>query len=563
MKFDAKQLAPLVLTALISLGVGYFWFGGDDSNSEKEPEIETVEGRWTCSMHPEIDGEENGTCPICGMDLVFMPHSHDEGSPNHFEMTAQAIALANVQTLTVGESSGKEISIPLSGKITTNKNTDAVQTILYDGRIDEFYANTVGKKVRKGQAIGKVYSPELYLAQDKLLTSVSYRDSHQKLYDAARNTLGLWKVTDAQIEEMLKSGKPMDNFPLYADVSGTIVEVLGAKGQFYKQGDALYRIADLSTVWAELEAHENHLANLAVGQSVELQTSALPGTRITGKVALIEPILQTHQRVAKVRVVIPNSYRLKPGMFVEATVKGNSQNNAILLPKSAVLWTGKRSLVYKKVHTDQTVFEALEVELGQSYGNEYEILDGLNLGDEIVTNGTFTLDAAAQLQGKLSMTSLPKVKPEAARTDKDLSSPVPIQIESDSDISTVLNHYFGLKNALVASDFKIAQGKVKALGESIKAEKHINHTKLPSLIQTLVEAKDLEAQRKAFKPFSKDFLAFVKQHNGLEETLYVQYCPMADNNRGGFWLSLQEEIRNPYFGDKMLICGKVTEVLKQ
>ncbi|MEL6976932.1 MAG: efflux RND transporter periplasmic adaptor subunit [Bacteroidota bacterium] len=338
---------------------------------------------------------------------------------------------------------------------------------------------------------------------------------------------------------------------------------MGAKGQFYKQGDALYRVADLSTVWAELEAHENHLANLAIGQSVELQTSALPGTRITGKVALIEPILQTHQRIAKVRVVIPNRYQLKPGMFVEAMVKGNSQNNAILLPKSAVLWTGKRSLVYKKVFTDQTVFEALEVELGQSYDNEYEILDGLNLGDEIVTNGTFTLDAAAQLQGKLSMTSLPKTKSEPPKPDRDLSNPVPLQIESDSDISATLNHYFGLKDALVASDFRIAQEQVKALGESIKTEKHINHTKLPSLIQTLVAAKDLEGQRKAFKPFSKDFLAFVKQQDGLEETLYVQYCPMADNNRGGFWLSLQEEIRNPYFGDKMLICGKVTEVLKQ
>lgn len=363
-------------------------------------------GKWTCAMHPDVDGQERGSCPLCNMDLVFMDSQVDsELADSQFKMSDDAMALANVETTIVANSTAEVMSMSLSGTITTNKETDAVQTTLFDGRIDALYTNVVGENVRKGQQIGLVYSPELYSAQDKLLTSASYKQTHQKLYDAARYTLGLWKMTDVQIDVMLATGKPMMNFPLYADVTGTVVEVLAAEGNYYSKGDPLFKISDLNTVWAIFDAYESQLAFLRVGQEVEIGLLSFPNETIRAKISFIEPIINDIKRTVPIRVVIDNGKGLlKPGMLIEAEVKEIMfEEGLISIPKSAVLWTGRRSVVYTKPFEDQAIFEMTEVELGKQLNNTYQVLEGLELGDVIVTEGTFTIDAAAQLSGKKSM----------------------------------------------------------------------------------------------------------------------------------------------------------------
>jgi len=151
------------------------------------------------------------------------------------------------------------------------------------------------------------------------------------------------------------------------------------------------------------DVYENQINLFKIGQEVSITTNAYPNKEFKAKVSFINPILDTKTRTVKLRVVLDNKNdTFKPGMFVEGKVKGikTSKEQALIIPSTAILWTGKRSVVYLKTNPNEPVFEMREVTLGNKLGENYEVLDGLNNGDEIVTNGTFTIDAAAQLQGK-------------------------------------------------------------------------------------------------------------------------------------------------------------------
>ena len=173
-----KKIGIYCVILLSGILLGYIFFM-PDTTTLPGPSSESMETvvKWTCSMHPEIDGKENGTCPLCNMDLVYMDtQSSNEISVSQFKMTKEAVALANIETSIVSLANIENSTILVSGKIKTNSETDRLQTTLLDGRIDNFYINSIGKRVRKGQQIGVMNSPELYLAQDKLLSSVSYKE---------------------------------------------------------------------------------------------------------------------------------------------------------------------------------------------------------------------------------------------------------------------------------------------------------------------------------------------------------------------------------------------------
>lgn len=404
-----KKIGIYCVILLSGILLGYIFFM-PDTTTLPGPSSESMETvvKWTCSMHPEIDGKENGTCPLCNMDLVYMDtQSSNEISVSQFKMTKEAVALANIETSIVSLANIENSTILVSGKIKTNSETDRLQTTLLDGRIDNFYINSIGKRVRKGQQIGVMYSPELYLAQDKLLSSVSYKEKNMKLYLAARNTLGLWKMTDEQIDELIRSKTPLNNFPLYSDVSGTVTEVFALQGQYFKQGDVLFKTSDLRTVWAEFDVYESQLNSLQIGQEVLITSATFNSNGIKAAVNFIEPVINELKRTATVRVVIPNKKNLlKPGMIVSGEISQfKTDNTMISVPKSAVLWTGKRSLVYKQVSESEPVFEPTEVLLGKRLSDHYEVLNGLSVGDIIVSEGAFTVDAAAQLNGSKSMMS--------------------------------------------------------------------------------------------------------------------------------------------------------------
>ena len=214
-------------------------------------------------------------------------------------------------------------------------------------------------------------------------------------------------LTENQITQIEKSGKVKTNFEVYSNTSGIVTAKRVATGDHVSEGSVLYDIANLSSVWVLFDAYESDLPFLKVGNIVSFNLQALPGTNFSAKIQFIDPVIDPVNRVAKVRVEISNTgAKLKPEMFATGVVKANLNEfkDKMVIPRSAVLWTGKRSIVYVKQLDDEgSNFKMREIELGPMLGNSYVVERGLTEGEEIVTDGTFSVDAAAQLAGKPSM----------------------------------------------------------------------------------------------------------------------------------------------------------------
>lgn len=403
-----KKYLVYIGLVVIGLILGALFFGKSTTNETAHNHTETTETNqmWTCSMHPQIMKSEPGDCPICGMDLIPATTSADGLAANQFKLTKNAMALANIQTSIVGKSTIEGNEIKLSGKIVENEENNTVQVSYFSGRIERLNISSTGEEVRRGQLLANIYSPELYAAQQELLTAASLKESQPALYKAVRNKLKLWKLSESQIKQIESSGKVKENFPIYATVSGTVTEKLAEQGDYIKQGQPLLKITNLNTVWANFDVYENQIDLFKKGQDISITTNAYSNKTFKTKVSFINPVLDTKTRTVKLRAVLNNKNGVfKPGMFVEGKVNdlNISTEQTITIPASAVLWTGKRSVVYVKTNPTEPVFEMREVTLGNTIGESYEVVSGLENGSEIVTNGTFTIDAAAQLQGKKSM----------------------------------------------------------------------------------------------------------------------------------------------------------------
>ena len=401
----------VIYVGMLTIGLVFGWLLFGNSSTEEIPhnhdEVSEINEKWTCSMHPQIMQPEAGDCPICGMDLIPAEASADGLSADQFKLNKNAMALANIQTTIIGRSNvNEENGIKLSGKIAENEENNMIQVSYFSGRIEQLNVSFTGEKVKKGQLLATVYSPELLKAQQELLTTYSLKESQPALYNAVRNKLKLWKLTEEQINSIETSGKVKENFPVYATVSGTVSEKLVEQGSSIKKGQPLLKISNLNTVWANFDVYENQIELFKVGQNISIKTNSFPTKEFKTKVSFIDPTLDSKTRIVTLRGVLNNGNQLlKPGMFIEGKIKSVStdKKQSLSIPASAVLWTGKRSIVYVKTNPNEPVFEIREILLGNRVGESYRVTEGLTTGDEVVTNGTFTVDAAAQLQGKKSM----------------------------------------------------------------------------------------------------------------------------------------------------------------
>ncbi|PWK19596.1 efflux RND transporter periplasmic adaptor subunit [Xanthomarina spongicola] len=579
---------------VVGLLLGWLLFGGPSKKETEHNhnEVSETNQMWTCSMHPQIMQPEPGDCPICGMDLIPAESGSDGLLADQFKLTENAMALANIQTTVVGKGSVDGNTIKLSGKIAENEEANAVQVSYFSGRIERLNISFTGEEVRKGQLLATIYSPELYAAQQELITAASLKESQPALYLAVRNKLKLWKLSESQINQIVETGKVKENFPVYATVSGTVTEKLVEQGDYIKQGQPLLKIANLNTVWANFDVYENQIDLFKKGQEVLVTTIAYVNRKFKGKVDFIDPILNAKTRTVTLRVVLNNKEDIfKPGMFVTANIQQDSSSNdkVLTIPASAILWTGESSVVYLKTSLDQPIFEMREIVLGNKIGNEYEVLEGLFVGNEIVTNGTFTVDAAAQLQGKKSMMNKDGGKVmtgheghlgmdnKASKKESDhtnMNQRLTVSEKFQEQLKVVYNNYINLKNALVKEDSKITSVNATSLLDNLGKvdmkllsdnNAHAHWMSLVKEIQSsatsISKTSDIKEQRDHFKHLSSHLINAV-QLFGVNEKVYVEFCPMADNNNGAYWLSKEEKVINPYFGEAMLTCGEVKQVLE-
>ncbi|HEX3006515.1 MAG TPA: efflux RND transporter periplasmic adaptor subunit, partial [Bacteroidales bacterium] len=412
------------------------------------------------------------------------------------------------------------------------------------------------------------------------------KDSHPEIYEAVREKLQLWKISDSQINDIETSGKIRNNFEVTSGVSGIVTARRVNNGDYVSQGSVLYDIANLSKVWALFDAYESDLPFLSEGNKISFSVQALPGQTFSGNITFIDPVIDPVTRVSKVRIEIDNTAgKLKPEMFVTGTVKANLSEyaNKMIIPSSAVLWTGKRSIVYvKSPESDDPLFKLREIEIGPMLGNSYVVLSGLEEGEEIVTQGAFNVDAAAQLEGKPSMMntsgddSLHAHNHNEIITDQD-GQPVPQANQNSAfqkQLSAIFDKYIVLKDAFVQSSaptikdaaIKVRQSIAKTDMTLLAGNAHKqwmdNSNKLAGILKKIESADTLEEQRRAFVDLNSVFYKTVKAFGLSGKTVYYQFCPMANNDKGAYWLSTSEPIRNPYFGDAMLTCGENKETLK-
>jgi len=393
----------------MGLFLGWLLFHSSGKNDIKAVQsAETANSKiWTCAMHPQIRMPQPGKCPICGMELIPLgQRSTSSVDPASIHLSKEAAQLANVLTSVVTKKAPLK-EVRLYGKVQADERLFQSQVAHVPGRIERLAINFTGEQVIKGQVLAEIYSPELITAQQELLETVKTKQLQPELYEASREKLRQWKLTDEQISKIENSGVIQNNFDVLSNTSGTVTARRVNTGDHVSQGTVLFDIADLSKVWIMFDAYESDLEFLHKGEKLSFTLQALPGVDFTGHIIFIDPVIDPLTRVAKVRVETGNqSGKLKPEMFATGNVSSTlpEYRNNVVIPKSAVLWTGKRSVVYvKQPGSEEPVFKIREVELGPMLGESYVIINGLSEGEEIVTSGTFSVDAAAQLEGKPSM----------------------------------------------------------------------------------------------------------------------------------------------------------------
>jgi membrane fusion protein, copper/silver efflux system len=327
--------------------------------------------------------------------------------------SAGSVVLTSQQIRQLGVSFGTVALRPLSNEVRTvgavvvNETRVAKVTPKFSGYVEKLYVNFVGQRVKRGEPLAAIFSPDLVAAEQELLVSARLSrtlgastipgvpGNTTDLLAAAKERLRLWDVSDEQINAVLTSGSPMRTVPISAPVSGFVIDKKVVQGQSIQAGEELYTIADLSDVWVEAQLREEDAGRVALGATATLDFTSYPGRPFTGRVTYIDPMLGEQARTVKARITVSNTdARLKPGMYATVVLNSSTQS-ALTVPRSAVVQTGERALVF--VDLGNGKLNAQTVKLGRTGGDYVEVLSGLASGQRVVTSAQFLIDSESNV----------------------------------------------------------------------------------------------------------------------------------------------------------------------
>lgn len=583
---NALAAASLLVAFAVGITVGARGCG-EESHEQASPESghaghgeSTV---WTCAMHPQIRMDEPGQCPICGMDLIPATPVYDEDEGEHVstrgelvELSPRARALAAIETAPVARASSRA-EIRLLGRIDYDETRIRTVTPWTAGRIDELRVRVTGARIKRNQVVAKLYSPEIYSAMRDLVAAAEQSERlasglhgsaelAQRALSASKQRLRLLGVPDRQINNVIRTRKPPTDVEIRSPFTGTVLDRLVDEGQYVSAGTPLFRIADLSRVWVQIDAYETDLPHLRVDQEVVVKVEGLSGEPFTGRTAFIDPVLDERERTARVRVEVDNPQgQLRPGMFAEAIIESEAAGGPapLVIPESAPLFTGRRSVVFvESPQASVPTYELRVVRLGPRAGPVYPVLAGLNEGERVVTHGAFVLDADVQLRGGRSMMTM---------ADDVSSAPPPAPPVSPAfreALQPIVEAYLEAQAQLANDDFDAArqslselaaranevspEGSRKAVGEWQRiASKLVGHARHGA---SSSDAGDL---RNAFEHLSMQLSELLRLFgNPLDAPLQLAFCPMAFDSKGAEWIQADGALQNPYYGQAMLRCGE-------
>lgn len=360
----------------------------------------------------------HGTESIAGT-----PAHHAHGATSSGE-AGRPVSLSAAEARRIGVTYATASIGPLAkevrtvGQITFDETRERTIAPKIDGWVDRLYVNATGQPVSVGQPLLTIYAPMLVSAQEELLlakrlvadvgnASQDARDNAAELLAAARRRLAYLDIAPSEIDAIERSGEVQKTLTLRATAGGYVLEKNVLAGQKIMAGDALYKLADLGTVWVEGEVFEQDIADVRVGQMVHADFDALPGEHRMGRINYIYPTLDPQTRTVRVRVSLPNpDIRLKPGMYATIRIAGTDRSNVLTVPRSAVLTTGERSIVF--VRDTMGMLVPREVTVGVANDDRIEIVRGLAAGETVVASATFLVDAESNLDAALGgMANMP------------------------------------------------------------------------------------------------------------------------------------------------------------
>ncbi|MEQ8457139.1 MAG: efflux RND transporter periplasmic adaptor subunit [Sandaracinaceae bacterium] len=580
MKDRALHALPF-LVGLSLVAFAAFAIGRCSAPEDTAHEHATEDTVWTCSMHPQVRQPEAGLCPICGMDLIPLTESSALAS-DEVALSPRAAALAEIRTTPVRRLPASGASMRLLGRVELDETTLDTVTTWVGGRIDRLHVRVTGQRIRRGQTIATLYSPEVYAAQQDLITarrqlerlagaSELARAGAQATLDSARQRLRLLGLPDAELRRLEGQDAPSRRITIRSPFGGTVIERLATEGAYVETGSALYRVADLDRLWVQLDAYEPDLPQLSVGQTVRLEVQGLPGEPLTGRIAFIDPVVDARTRTAQVRVEVSNPEgALRPGMFVEAALEVAGDADApqpLVIPASAPLFTGQRAMVYvAQPGADRPTYRARPVRLGARVGDVYPVVAGLAEGDRVVTHGAFAIDADLQIRGGESLMN-------SSEHDAFGAAEADVPETFRAGLRPILEAYLALQRALADDQLETTIEAATSLERAVAAFSPSEPEPLAARYapiaarlrieaQRVTAAASLEAARGSFEPASAAVADLLRAFgNPLETPLHLARCPMAFDNRGAEWVQDGETIDNAYFGASMLTCGSLLETV--
>jgi RND family efflux transporter MFP subunit len=357
---------------------------------------------YTCSMHPQVHANHPGTCPICSMPLT--PVTKEEQHAGAIRIDEGRRALLGIRTARVTRGP-MTLEIRAQGRLVVDETRLHDITLKVGGYVSKLAVSSTGQRVRKGDTLFTLYSPELYAAQQEYLIARSNRDAmhasgaaprSDALVRASETKLELWGLDDDQLRAIVATNEPIERLPFRSPASGVVMEKTVVEGDAVTAGQRLFRIADLDQIWVEADVYEGDLARITKGQPATITLTYLPGRTFEGKVAFVYPYLDPASRTGRVRIALANKgVELKPDMFATVTFE-LPLGDKLQLPSSAVVYTGPHRLVF--VDLGDGRLEPQEVTIGARSGDVVEVLKGLEEGDTIVTSGNFLVAAESRVR---------------------------------------------------------------------------------------------------------------------------------------------------------------------
>jgi membrane fusion protein, copper/silver efflux system len=360
---------------------------------------------WVDPMHPAYKSDKPGVAPDCGMQLV--PVYDDGAGPAistvagyaNVKLSPDRKQLIGVQTgMTELHSMGR--SVRTVGRVAVDETRLYKISTKFDGYIEKLYVNVTGQPIRKGQALFSVYSPDLLSTQQEYLLALRATKESPSLLAAARQRLLLWDITPGEIRELESSGAARKSITIYSPANGYVLNKIAVEGARVTAGEPLFEIANLDHVWVQADVYESELQFIRLGAPAITTLSYIPGRTWTGRVTFIAPTVDPMTRTVKVRSEFDNADgALKPDMFGDVVIQQPARQ-VIVVPDSAVLQTGTRSVVFV-VKGDGT-FEPREVSVGTKSEGFYEVRSGLKAGEKVVTQANFLIDSESRLKAALA-----------------------------------------------------------------------------------------------------------------------------------------------------------------